>query len=62
MKYIVILSNSSSGKQKCPDCHHDSGAFLCLTHKPSKKEALRFFLCYPNGLSINLLPKLITKT
>lgn len=62
MKYIVILSGSSSEKQKCPDCHHDSGAFLCLTHKPSKKEALRFFLCYPNGLSINLLPKLITKT
>ena len=43
MKYIVILSGSSSEKQKCPDCHHDSGAFLCLTHKPSKKEALRFF-------------------
>ena len=35
MKYIVILSGSSSEKQKCPDCHHDSGAFLCLTHKPS---------------------------
>lgn len=62
MKYIVILSNSSSGKQKCPDCHHDSRAFLCLTHKPSVEGSYSLFLCYPNGLSINLLPKLITKT
>ena len=62
MEYIVIVRLLFWGKQKCPDCHHDSGAFLCLTHKPSEEGSSSLFSCYPNGLSINLLPKLITKT
>ena len=41
---IVGLLFGEVGKQKCSDCHHDSGAFLCLTHKPSKKEAFRFLV------------------
>ena len=31
-------------KQKCPDCHHDSGAFLCLTHKPSEEGSIALFI------------------
>ena len=29
--------------QKCSGCHHDSGAFLCLTHKPSKEGSSTLF-------------------
>ena len=40
---IVGLLFGEVGKQKCPDCHHDSGAFLCLTHKPSVEGSSSLF-------------------